>query len=52
MKKRSFGAGKWNGFGGKVKEGEEIHEAAKRETKEEAGISLSPNPRPETDTNN
>lgn len=40
MKKRSFGAGKWNGFGGKVKEGEEVHEAAKRETREEANIDL------------
>jgi 8-oxo-dGTP pyrophosphatase MutT (NUDIX family) len=29
MKKRGFGAGFWNGFGGKVKEGESIEEAAK-----------------------
>ena len=38
MKKRGFGKGRWNGFGGKVKEGETIEEAAKRETFEEAGI--------------
>ena len=39
MKKRGFGEGRWNGFGGKVEEGETIEEAAKRELKEEAGIS-------------
>jgi 8-oxo-dGTP diphosphatase/2-hydroxy-dATP diphosphatase len=38
MKKRGFGAGRWNGFGGKVKEGETIEGAAKRELKEEAEI--------------
>jgi 8-oxo-dGTP diphosphatase/2-hydroxy-dATP diphosphatase len=38
MKKRGFGAGFWNGFGGKVKEKESIEEAAKRETKEEIGV--------------
>ena len=38
MKKRGFGEGRWNGFGGKVKEGEDIEEAAKRELREEAGI--------------
>ncbi len=36
MKKRGFGIGHWNGFGGKVEEGESIEEAAKREVKEEA----------------
>ncbi len=40
MKKRGFGAGKWNGFGGKVELGETIKEAAKREVYEEAGITL------------
>ncbi|MEK9194510.1 MAG: 8-oxo-dGTP diphosphatase [Patescibacteria group bacterium] len=40
MKKRGFGAGRWNGFGGKVEEGEEIHDAAKRELVEEAGIDV------------
>lgn len=37
-KKRGFGAGKWNGFGGKVEDGEEVFDAARREIKEEAGI--------------
>ena len=41
MKKRGFGAGKWNGFGGKIKNGEKIEEAAKRELKEEVGINAS-----------
>ena len=31
MKKRGFGEGKWNGFGGKVEAGETIVEAAARE---------------------
>lgn len=30
MKKRGFGAGKWNGFGGKVQPGESIEDAARR----------------------
>ena len=38
MKKRGFGMGRWNGFGGKVEPGETIEEAAKRETFEEADI--------------
>lgn len=38
MKKRGFGMGKWNGFGGKVHDGEEVIDAAKRELFEEAGI--------------
>lgn len=41
MKKRGFGAGRWNGFGGKVQSGEDIEVAAKRELLEEAGISVS-----------
>ncbi|MBI2623466.1 MAG: 8-oxo-dGTP diphosphatase [Candidatus Liptonbacteria bacterium] len=40
MKKRGFGAGRWNGFGGKVKEGETIEEAMQREVREEAGIEV------------
>lgn len=40
MKKRGFGEGKWNGFGGKVHVGETIEDAAKRELKEEAGIEV------------
>lgn len=30
MKKRGFGAGRWNGFGGKVQGGESIEDGAKR----------------------
>jgi len=40
MKKRGFGAGRWNGVGGKVNEGESIEEATKREAHEEIGIVL------------
>ncbi len=40
MKKRGFGAGRWNGFGGKLMEGESIEDAARREMKEEAGIDI------------
>ena len=39
MKKRGFGAGRWNGFGGKVEEGETIESAAKREILEECRIT-------------
>lgn len=39
MKKRGFGEGKWNGFGGKVAANETIEEAAKRELFEESGIT-------------
>ena len=38
MKKRGFGEGRWNGFGGKVEEGESIESAAVRELKEEVNI--------------
>lgn len=41
MKKRGFGMGRWNGFGGKVEEGETIEEAAKRETFEECGVTIT-----------
>lgn len=41
MKKRGFGAGRWNGFGGKVEPGESIEEAARRETKEECGVGIT-----------
>ena len=40
MKKRGFGMGRWNGFGGKVSMNETIEEAAKREIREEAGIEV------------
>lgn len=38
MKKRGFGVGRWNGFGGKPDGHETIEETAIRETKEECGI--------------
>jgi len=40
MKKKGFGEGRWNGFGGKVEEAETVEEAMKREVKEEAGVIL------------
>ncbi|XP_008849631.1 7,8-dihydro-8-oxoguanine triphosphatase isoform X2 [Nannospalax galili] len=40
MKKRGFGAGRWNGFGGKVQEGETIEDAAKRELLEESSLTV------------
>mgnify|MGYP001574904334 CR=1 FL=1 len=39
MKKRGFGKGKWNGVGGKLKEGETLQQAAIREAKEEIGVT-------------
>ncbi len=41
MKKRGFGEGRWNGFGGKVEPGETIEVAAKREAQEEAGVLVT-----------
>lgn len=41
MKKRGFGMGRWNGFGGKIEKGETIEEAMRREIFEEAGIDVS-----------
>ncbi len=38
LKKRGFGKGLWNGFGGRIKKGEDIEVAALRELKEEVGI--------------
>ncbi len=40
MKKRGFGAGKWNGVGGKIEAGETIEEALVRESVEE--VSMKP----------
>lgn len=40
LKKRGFGAGFWNGFGGKVERGESITAAAHRELLEEAGVTV------------
>jgi len=42
MKKRSFGAGRWNGVGGKLLGGESIEEALLREAKEEIDIESGP----------
>jgi 8-oxo-dGTP pyrophosphatase MutT (NUDIX family) len=39
-KKRGFGVGHWNGFGGKVEAGETIIQAAARELEEEAEVQL------------
>lgn len=38
LKKRNFGVGIWNGFGGKVEKGETIEEGAIRELKEESNL--------------
>ena len=38
LKKRGFGAGNWNGFGGKLMPGESALEAAIRELLEESGL--------------
>merc|ERR1712080_478102 len=40
LKKRGFGVGRWNGFGGKVQAGESIEEGAIRELKEESGLTV------------
>ncbi len=42
MKKRGFGKNKYNGFGGKVKDGEDIKKAAIRELFEETLICVYP----------
>lgn len=39
MKKRRYGAGKWNGVGGKVEPGETYEQAAIRECQEEIGVT-------------
>lgn len=41
MKKRGFGAGRWNGFGGKVQTSESLDDAARRETEEECRIVIT-----------
>jgi 8-oxo-dGTP diphosphatase len=40
MKKAGFGQGKYNGFGGKIKEGESVLQATVRELEEESGIQV------------
>lgn len=39
MKKRGFGAGKWNGVGGKIEAGETIEDALVRECQEEINVT-------------
>jgi 8-oxo-dGTP pyrophosphatase MutT (NUDIX family) len=41
MKKRGFGAGRWNGFGGKVEPGESIEAGLIREAQEEIRVTLT-----------
>jgi 8-oxo-dGTP diphosphatase/2-hydroxy-dATP diphosphatase len=38
LKRRGFGAGNYNGFGGKLEEGENMFECARRELQEESGL--------------
>ena len=38
MKKRGFGVGKWNGFGGKIELNESIKDGALRELEEESSL--------------
>ena len=40
LKKRGFGAGYWNGFGGKIKEGESLEDATEREVEEEISVNV------------
>lgn len=40
MKKRGFGDGKWNGYGGKLAEGESIEDGAVREIQEEGNVAV------------
>ena len=41
MKKKGFGAGLWNGFGGKVQENESVIDATHREMYEECSLRVS-----------
>lgn len=41
MKKRGFGAGRYNGAGGKVEAGESIEDATVREVEEEFGVKVT-----------
>lgn len=40
LKKRGFGVGKWNGYGGKLEPGEGLIAATRRELQEEAHITV------------
>lgn len=41
MKKRGFGAGRWNGVGGKLEAGETVEAALIRECQEEIGVTVT-----------
>lgn len=41
-KLRGLGEGKWNGFGGKAQEGEDLRQTAVRELAEESGLVANP----------
>lgn len=41
MKKKGFGKDRWNGYGGKIKDGESIENAAIRELREESSIEVT-----------
>ncbi len=41
MKKKGFGSGKFNGFGGKVEQNETVESAAVRELREESGLTAN-----------
>lgn len=41
MKKRGFGEGKWNGFGGKLEAGETLEQGLIREFEEETSLKIS-----------
>ncbi|MCX6093562.1 MAG: 8-oxo-dGTP diphosphatase [Candidatus Bipolaricaulota bacterium] len=42
LKKRGFGKGKYNGFGGKIADTEGVRDAAIREVREECGLEVAP----------
>lgn len=43
MKKRGFGKGRWNGYGGKPITGEDLEDTAVREMREESGVVIDKN---------